>query len=90
MADLSPFTPALELAAALRSREVSAVELLDACLAEVDRLNPELNEVTWRNDAGGARRRGRRPTAASPTATTRRSSASRSRSRTSRPSPAGR
>jgi amidase len=50
MADLSPFTPALELAGALRSREVSAVELLDACLAEVDRLNGDLNEVTWRND----------------------------------------
>jgi amidase len=50
MADLSPLTPALELAEALRSREVSAVELLDACISEVDRLNPDLNEVTWRND----------------------------------------
>src|SRR5690242_3066784 len=50
MSDLSPSTPALELAAALRAKEISAVELLDACLAEVDRLNPELNEVTWRND----------------------------------------
>ena len=63
MADLTPFTPALELAAALRRREISAVELLDACLAEVDRLNPELNEITWRNDdearaaAGAADRR---------------------------------
>ena len=43
-------TPALELAAALRAREVSAVELLDACLAAVDELNPTLNAVTWRND----------------------------------------
>jgi len=51
MADLSPFTPALDLAAALRRKDLSAVELLDACLDEVDRLNPELNEVTWRNDA---------------------------------------
>jgi amidase len=42
--------PALELAAALRAREVSAVELLDACLAAVDVRNPELNAVTWRND----------------------------------------
>jgi amidase len=50
MAALDPFTPALELAAALRSREVSAVELLDACLAAVDARNPELNAVTWRND----------------------------------------
>jgi amidase len=50
MAALDPFTPALELAAALRSREVSAVELLDACLGAVDARNPELNAVTWRND----------------------------------------
>lgn len=42
--------PALELAAALRARELSAVELLDVCLAAVDRLNPELNAVTWRDD----------------------------------------
>jgi amidase len=45
-----PLTPALELAAALRARELSAVELLDACLAAVDARNPELNAVTWRND----------------------------------------
>ncbi len=83
MADLSPFTPALELAGALRRREVSAVELLDACLADVDRLNPDLNEVTWRNDAGSARRRRRGRPPAAPTATARRrSSACRSRSRT--------
>src|SRR6185437_9677635 len=30
--------------------ELSAVELLDACLAAVDARNPELNAVTWRND----------------------------------------
>jgi amidase len=51
MAPLGPSTPALELAAALRKRELSAVELLDACLLEIDRLNPELNAVTWRDDA---------------------------------------
>ena len=50
MAALSPDTPALELAAALRAREVSAVELLDACLAAVDALNPKINAVIWRND----------------------------------------
>jgi amidase len=50
MADLGPASSALELAAALRARELSSVELVDACLAAVDRLNPELNEVTWRND----------------------------------------
>ncbi|HTZ88037.1 MAG TPA: amidase [Solirubrobacteraceae bacterium] len=45
-----PFSPALELAAALRARELSAVELLDACLAAVDAHNDELTAVTWRND----------------------------------------
>ena len=47
---MDPFTPATELAAALRRRQLSPVELLDACLAQVDRLNPSLNAVVWRND----------------------------------------
>ena len=50
MAPLGPSSPALELADALRSHELSAAELLDACLAAVDELNPELNAITWRND----------------------------------------
>src|SRR5438270_10391632 len=41
---------AVELAAALRGREISSVELLDACLSEVDRLNESLNAVIWRDD----------------------------------------
>ncbi|HEV3229230.1 MAG TPA: amidase [Solirubrobacteraceae bacterium] len=45
-----PRRSALDLAAALRAREVSAVELLEACLAEVDRLNDSLNAVIWRDD----------------------------------------
>jgi amidase len=52
MSDLGPTTPAVELAAALRARELSAVELLDACLAAVDESNPELNAVVWRDDEG--------------------------------------
>ncbi|MGO9487841.1 MAG: amidase [Solirubrobacteraceae bacterium] len=51
MTDLGPSSSALELAAALRRRELSAVELLDSCLAAVDELNPELNAVIWRNDS---------------------------------------
>jgi len=47
-----PTASALELAAALRARELSAVELLDACLVAVDERNPELNAVTWRDDEG--------------------------------------
>jgi amidase len=45
-----PSSSALELAAALRARELSAVELLEACLAAVDARNPELNAVVWRDD----------------------------------------
>jgi amidase len=47
---LGPNSSALDLAAALRARELSAVELLDACLAAVDARNPELNAVVWRDD----------------------------------------
>jgi amidase len=50
MTSLGPTTPALELAAALRRRELSAIELLDACLAAVDERNPQLNAVIWRDD----------------------------------------
>jgi amidase len=49
MNDLPSRSP-LELAAALRAKDISAVELLDACLAEVDRLNDSLNAVVWRDD----------------------------------------
>ncbi len=50
MASLGPSTPALELASALRSRELSAVELLEACLAAVDQRDGQINAITWRND----------------------------------------
>jgi amidase len=50
MAALDPTSSALELAAALRRSELSSVELLDACLAAVDELDPQLNAVIWRND----------------------------------------
>ncbi|MGI8857012.1 MAG: amidase [Thermomicrobiales bacterium] len=36
-------TPATELAAAIRARRLSPVELVDAVLARIDRLNPRLN-----------------------------------------------
>ncbi|MEQ9240808.1 amidase [Roseovarius indicus] len=39
------------LAALVRSGEVSAAELLDVALAEIDRLDPSLNAVVARNDA---------------------------------------
>ena len=49
MADLTRRS-AVDLAAALRAREISSVELLEACLSEVDRLNDSLNAVVWRDD----------------------------------------
>jgi len=40
-----PFGSATALAAALRAREISSVELLKAYLARVDRINPQLNAL---------------------------------------------
>ena len=50
MSDLGPTTPALELAAALRAREISSLELIDLCLEQVDSRDGKLNAITWRND----------------------------------------
>jgi amidase len=44
------FASAVDVAAAIRIRTISPVEVLDACLGHVDKLNPELNAVIWRND----------------------------------------
>jgi amidase len=50
MSPTDPFASALDLATAIRERAVSPVEALDHCLAEVDRLNPTVNAVVWRDD----------------------------------------
>jgi amidase len=50
VAALGPSSSALDLAAALRAKELSAVELLDACLTAVDERDGTLNAITWRND----------------------------------------
>lgn len=47
---MDAFPTALEVAAQIRSGEVSALEWLDECLARMDRRNPELNAVIWRDD----------------------------------------
>jgi amidase len=52
VSQLGPASSALDLAAALRAREISALELLEACLDAVDERNPELNAVIWRDDEG--------------------------------------
>jgi amidase len=46
------FQTARATAAAIRRREVSPLEVLDACLGRVDVLNEALNVVIWRNDEG--------------------------------------
>ncbi|HEY4428126.1 MAG TPA: amidase [Solirubrobacteraceae bacterium] len=57
MAGVPPgqWSSALDLAGALRARQLSAVELLDTCLAAVDERNPEINAVVWRNDEDARR-----------------------------------
>jgi amidase len=50
VSQLGPTASALDLAAALRAHELSAAELLEACLAALDERNPELNAVVWRDD----------------------------------------
>lgn len=52
---MDPFASATEMAAAVRRRDVSPVELLDACLARVDALDPAVNAVVWRDDEAARR-----------------------------------
>jgi len=47
---IDPFTPAVELAAAVRRKEVSPVELADLYLDRIDRLDPRLGAFAHRAD----------------------------------------
>ncbi|HEV3266062.1 MAG TPA: amidase [Acidimicrobiales bacterium] len=47
---MDEFASALDTAAAIRRKEVSPLEVLDATLSRIDRRNPDLNAVIWRND----------------------------------------
>jgi amidase len=44
--------PATELATLIRTRQLSARELTDACLARIERLDPQLNAVVTRDPEG--------------------------------------
>ncbi len=57
------FTPATELAAAIRARQLSPVEIVEAVLARIEALNPQLNAFLV-VDAEGARAAARRAEAA--------------------------
>jgi amidase len=50
MGDIDPFTPAVELAAAVRRKDVSPVELADLYLARIDEHNGLLNAFCHRAD----------------------------------------
>ncbi|WP_369394331.1 amidase [Streptomyces sp. CG1] len=47
---IDPFTPAVELAAAIRRKEVSPVEVVDCCLERMDEFDPRLNAFCHRAD----------------------------------------
>lgn len=47
---MDPFSSAVDLAANIRTRQISPVEVADTYLARIDKCNPELNAVVWRND----------------------------------------
>jgi amidase len=47
---MDEYASALQVAAAIRAREVSPLEVLEATLTRVDARNPVLNAVIWRND----------------------------------------
>ncbi|MBW3570321.1 MAG: amidase [Gemmatimonadetes bacterium] len=60
--DSIPLLPAHEVARRVRARDVSPVEVLDACMAQVERHNPALNAVVTlnhraRDEAGEIERR---------------------------------
>jgi amidase len=47
---MDPFDSAVDLAAAVRRRELSPVEIVDTYLARIDRHDGEINAFVWRND----------------------------------------
>ena len=47
---MDPFASALEVAALVRNKTVSPLEVVEVYLTRVDRLNPQLNAITWRRD----------------------------------------
>jgi amidase len=56
---MDDFPTALEVAAAIRAKDISPSEVLDEVLRRVDERNPAINAVIWRDDED-ARRRAKR------------------------------
>src|SRR5688500_15666896 len=47
---MNPFDSAVSLAQAVRSKQVSPVEIAQEYLRRIDRYDPEINAFVWRND----------------------------------------
>src|SRR5919108_2809912 len=47
---MDPFDSAMRLAEAVRKRELSPVEIVDAYLERIDRFDPEIGAFVWRDD----------------------------------------
>lgn len=47
---MDPFGSAITLAASIRNREISPVEVVDTYLERMDKINPAINAIVWRND----------------------------------------
>jgi amidase len=47
---MDPFDSAVDLAAAVRNRELSPVEIVDVYLRRIDQYDPVVNAFVWRND----------------------------------------
>jgi amidase len=47
---VNPFDSAVSLAAAVRSKQLSPVEIAETYLDRIDRYDPQINAFVWRND----------------------------------------
>ncbi len=47
---MDPFQSALDLAAAIKAKDISPLEVVQEYLGRIDRLNPQINAFIWRRD----------------------------------------
>lgn len=53
---MDAFPTALDVAAAIRARQVSPTEVLEETLRRIEAVNPSVNAITWHDDADARRR----------------------------------
>ncbi|HLG92706.1 MAG TPA: amidase [Acidimicrobiales bacterium] len=56
---MDPFASACEVARAVRARQASPLEVLDACLERIEAHNPRLNAIVWLDEEAARRRAAR-------------------------------